>query len=128
MLIHSHTKHVSLQILHWTRNDVSVLPRLLLQGAALFLQFTALKCPFDGPFTALKCPFDGPFTALKCPFQMAPCPFENLGRTLDVVVQCSFTSVCQGVSIKMLGAHNNNRDVSSFQTCDMYCNGRKMYI
>ena len=41
-----------------------------------------LKCPFDGPFTALKCPFDGPFTALKCPFQMAPCPFENLGRTL----------------------------------------------
>ena len=47
-----------------------------------FLQFTALKCPFDGPFTALKCPFDGPFTALKCPFQMAPCPFENLGRTL----------------------------------------------
>ena len=49
---------------------------------ALFLQFTVLKCPFDGPFTALKCPFDGPFTALKCPFQMAPCPFENLGRTL----------------------------------------------
>ena len=49
---------------------------------ALFLQFTALKCPFDGPFIALKCPFDGPFTALKCPFQMAPCPFENLGRTL----------------------------------------------
>ena len=49
---------------------------------ALFLQFTALKCPFDGPFTVLKCPFDGPFTALKCPFQMAPCPFENLGRTL----------------------------------------------
>ena len=38
---------------------------------ALFLQFAALKCPFDGPFTALK-----------CPFQMAPCPFENLGRTL----------------------------------------------
>ena len=51
---------------------------------ALFLQFTALKCPFDGPFTALKCPFDGPFTALNCPFQMAPCPFENLGRTLKV--------------------------------------------
>ena len=49
---------------------------------ALFLQFTALKCHFDGPFTTLKCPFDGPFTALKCPFQMAPCPFENLGRTL----------------------------------------------
>ena len=47
-----------------------------------FFQFTALKCPFDGPFTALKCPFDGPFTALKCPFQMAPCPFENVGRTL----------------------------------------------
>ena len=40
---------------------------------ALFLQFTALKCPFDGPFTALK-----------CPFQMATCPFENLGRTLII--------------------------------------------
>ena len=51
---------------------------------ALFLQFTTLKCPFDGLFTALKCPFDGPFTALKCPFQMAPCPFENLGRTLPL--------------------------------------------
>ena len=50
----------------------------------VFLQFTALKCPFDGPFTTLKCPFDGPFTALKCPFQMAPCPLENLGRTLHV--------------------------------------------
>ena len=49
---------------------------------SLFLHFTVLKCPFDSPFTALKCPFDGPFTALKCPFQMAPCPFENLGRTL----------------------------------------------
>ena len=48
-----------------------------------FLQFTTLKCPFDGAFTALKCPFDGPFTVLKCPFQMAPCPFENLGRTLS---------------------------------------------
>ena len=23
------------------------------------------------------------FTALKFPFQIAPCPFENLGRTLD---------------------------------------------
>ena len=22
------------------------------------------------------------FTVPKCPFQMAPCPFENLGRTL----------------------------------------------
>ena len=53
---------------------------------ALFLQFTVLKCPFDGPFTALKCPFDGPFTALKCPFQMAPCPFENLGRTLTALL------------------------------------------
>ena len=31
----------------------------------------------------LKYPFDGPFTALKCPLQMAPCPFENLGRTLS---------------------------------------------
>ena len=56
--------------------------RALLVSSALFLQFTMLKCPFDGPFTALKCPFDGPFTALKCPFQMAPCPFENMGRTL----------------------------------------------
>ena len=67
--------------------------RALLVNSALFLPFTTLKCPFDGPFTALKCPFDGPFTALKCPFdgpftalkchfQMAPCPFENLGRTL----------------------------------------------
>ena len=68
--------------------------RALLVSSALFHPFTvlimpfffrppALKCPFDGPFTALKCPFDGPFTALKCPFQMAPCPFENLGRTLE---------------------------------------------
>ena len=56
--------------------------RALLVSIALFHPFTALKCPFDGPFTALKCPFDGPFTALKCPFQMAPCPSENLGRTL----------------------------------------------
>ena len=56
--------------------------RALLVSSALFLQFTALKCPFDSPFTALKCPFDGPFTAIKCPFQMATCPFENLGRTL----------------------------------------------
>ena len=56
--------------------------RALLVSSALFHPFTALKCPFDGPFTALKCPFDGPFTALKCPFQMAPCPSENLGRTL----------------------------------------------
>ena len=45
--------------------------RALLVSSALF-----------HPFTALKCPFDGPFTALKCPFQMAPCPSENLGRTL----------------------------------------------
>ena len=57
--------------------------RALLVSSALFHPFTALKCPFDGPFTALKCPFDCPFTALKCPFQMAPCPFENLGRTLN---------------------------------------------
>ena len=56
--------------------------RALLVSSALFHPFTALKCPFDGPFTVLKCPFDGPFTALKCPFQMAPCPSENLGRTL----------------------------------------------
>ena len=67
--------------------------RALLVSSALFHPFTVLKCPFDGPFTALKCPFDGPFaalkcpfdgpfTALKCPFQMAPCPSENLGRTL----------------------------------------------
>ena len=57
--------------------------RALLVSSALFHPFSALKCPFDGPFTTLKCPFDGPFTALKCPFQMAPCPSENLGRTLD---------------------------------------------
>ena len=31
-----------------------------------------------------------------------------------VVVQCSFTRVCQGVSNKMLGAHYNSCDVSSF--------------
>ena len=71
--------------------------RALWVNSALFLQFTALKCPFDGPFTGLKCPFDGPFTVLKCPFdgpftvlkcpfQMAPCPFENLGRTLLMVL------------------------------------------
>ena len=47
--------------------------RALLVSSALF-----------HPFTALKCPFDGPFTALKCPFQMAPCPSENLGRTLNI--------------------------------------------
>ena len=58
--------------------------RARLVNRALFLQFTALKCHFD---TALKCPFDGLFTALKCPFQMAPCPFENLGRTLQALSQ-----------------------------------------
>ena len=71
--------------------------RALLVSSALFnpftalimpFFFTALKCPFDGPFTALKCPFDGPFIALKCPFQMAPCPFENLGRTLTIGAVC----------------------------------------
>ena len=56
--------------------------RALLVSSALFHPFTVLKCPFDGPFIALKCPFDGPFTALNYPFQMAPCPSENLGRTL----------------------------------------------
>ena len=65
MIIHSHKKHISLQILHWTHNDV--------------------------------------------------------------VVQCSFTRVCQGVPNKMLGASYTNRDVSSFQTRDLYCNGRNMY-
>ena len=67
----------------------SVLPFLLPTHSldwCLFLQFTALKCPFDGPFTALKCPFDGPFTTLKYPFQMAPCPYENLGRTLSHII------------------------------------------
>ena len=71
----------------------------------------ALFCPFCCPHTAwivlcifycaiqghfwliIKCPFSSvhcanhalflQFTALKCPFQIAPCPFENLGRTLD---------------------------------------------
>ena len=66
MIIHSHKKHISLQILHWTRNDV--------------------------------------------------------------VVQCSFTRVCLGVPNKMLGASYTNRDVSSFQTRDLYCNGRNMYV
>ena len=46
----------------------------------------------------------------------------------DVVVQCSFTRVCQGVPNKMLGASYTNRDVSSFQTRDLYCNGRNMYV
>ena len=64
--------------------------RALLVSSALFHPFTALKCPFDGPFTALKCRFDGPFTALKCPFQMAPCPSENLGRTL--MMDCVFAT------------------------------------
>ena len=41
----------------------------------------------------LKCPFDGPFTALKCPFQMAPCPFENLGRTLVWLTELESASV-----------------------------------
>ena len=66
MIIHSHKEHISLQILHWTRNDV--------------------------------------------------------------VVQCSFTRVCQGVPNKMLGASYTNRDVSPFQTRDLYCNGRNMYV
>ena len=66
MIIHSHKKHISLQILHWMRNDV--------------------------------------------------------------VVQCSFTRVCQGVPNKMLGASYTNRDVSSFQTRDLYCNGRNKYV
>ena len=64
MIIHSHKKHISLQILHWTHNDV--------------------------------------------------------------VVQCLFTRVCQGVPNKMLGASYTNRDVSSFQTRGQYCNGRNM--
>ena len=46
----------------------------------------------------------------------------------DVVVQCSFTGVCQGVPNKMLGASYTNRDVSSFQTRDLHCNGRNMYV
>ena len=66
MIIHSHKKHISLQILHWMHNDV--------------------------------------------------------------VVQCSFTRVCQGVPNKMLGASYTNRDVSSFQTRDLYCNGRNKYV
>ena len=66
MIIHSHKKHISLQILHWTHNDV--------------------------------------------------------------VVQCSFTRVCQGVPNQMLGASYTNRDVSLFQTRDLYCNGRNMYV
>ena len=71
---------------------------------ALFLQFTVLKCPFDGPFTALKCPFDGPFTALKCPFQMAPCPFENLGRTLCTMINKSNLAAykCAIFQVKLL--------------------------
>ena len=68
--------------------------RALLVSSALFHQFTSLKCPFDGPFTALKCPFDGPFTALKCPFQMAPCPFENLGRTLTALGSNEAAELC----------------------------------
>ena len=66
MIIHSHKKHISLQILHWTRDDV--------------------------------------------------------------VVQCSFTRVCQGVPNKMIGASYTNRDVTSFKTRDLYCNGRNMYV
>ena len=34
--------------------------------------------------------------------------------TGHVMVQYPFTHVCQGVPNKMLGAHYNNRDVSSF--------------
>ena len=59
--------------------------------------------------------------------QAAPCPISILGRTL-VVVQCSFTRVCQAVPNKMLGASYTNRDVSSLQTRDLYCNGRNMYV
>ena len=77
---HSVDCAVHLLLSHWRVLLVS--SAIFHPFTALFLQFTALKCPFDDPFTALKCPFDGPFTALKCPFQMAPCPFENLGRTL----------------------------------------------
>ena len=66
MIIHSHKKHISLQILHWMHNDV--------------------------------------------------------------VVQSSFTRVCQGVPNKMLGANYTNRDVSSFQTRDLSCNGRNKYV
>ena len=69
--------------------------RALLVSSALFHPFTALKCPFDGPFTALKCPFDGPFTALKCPFQMAPCPSENLGRTLNCYITHPYCMILQ---------------------------------
>ena len=66
MIIHSHKKHISLHILHWTRNDV--------------------------------------------------------------VVQCSFTCVCQGVPNNMLGASYTNRDVSSFQTRDLFVmDGTCMY-
>ena len=66
MIIHSHKKHISLQILHWMHNDV--------------------------------------------------------------VVQCSFTRVCQGVPNKMLGASYNNRDVSYFkhETC-IVMDGTSMY-
>ena len=71
-----HTAWIVLCIFYWA------IQGHFLVSSALFHPFTALKCPFDGPFTALKCSFDGPFTALKCPFQMAPCPSENLGRTL----------------------------------------------
>ena len=46
----------------------------------------------------------------------------------DVVVQCSFTRVCQGVPNKMLGASYTNRDVSSFkhETC-IVMDGTSMY-
>ena len=47
----------------------------------------------------LKCSFDGPFTALKCPFQMAPCPFENLGRTLGLEHDIRFNSKKSAVII-----------------------------
>ena len=74
--------------------------RALLVSGALFHPFTVLKCPFDGPFTALKCPFDGPFTALKCPFQMAPCPSENLGRTLTSLAAGSIADAAMIISTK----------------------------
>ena len=65
-MIHSHGKHVSLQIIHWTRTDV--------------------------------------------------------------MEQDSLTHVCQAVPNNMLGAHYDKRDVSSFYICDIYCNGRNIYV
>ena len=78
-----------------------------------------LKCPFDGPFTALTCPFDGPFTALKCPFQMAPCPFENLGRKLSYVCQQyqgSTLAMCPLFRMHFLGRRASSGHNNSFYT------------